>query len=541
MPFVPLYEGEIPSLGWGAIEWAETYLRAPDGDLEGMPFQFTDSQVEFFVRLFRVQALYGQTLFYRRAARIGSKGTGKSPTGAILAMMGIGAPIVPDGFDVNGRPVGRPKPSPNVQIAGVSEDQAGNVYELLEKMVGAGGPLFDALPSLDVGKTRIMLEGRPVIRPVSSNGGTRQGQRVTLAVMEETQEWKRSNGGHKLAAVLRGNTLKDPLGGLAVELSNAPEPGEDSIAERTIVGYRHSEEGRAGILLDMVQPSKEYDCNIPEQRRAHIYEVYGDTAKEKGGWVDVPTIIAGTYDPSFDDSYCKRMFGNIMAAGQGAWLEDPQSWVDLGNPARVRAGMAPITPAMGDMICIGFDGSRTGDSTALRGITIHGGHLFTIGLWERPFGMDPKAYWEVPQEEVQAKVHWAMTHFRVIRAYFDPPHWRDEVSAWAGEWPDVVFEWATNRDTAMAGALERLHTAIDFKLITHDGGTAEALHYGNAYRRIKGSADKPLTLVKKESPTSSRKIDVVVTDALALEARADAIADGLPDDLPEDYFTAQEA
>lgn len=535
MPFKPRYPGEIPSLGWGAIEWAENYLRVPDGRLEGQPFHFTDSQVEFFVRLFRVQEPYGENLYYRRAARIGPKSTGKSPTGGILALTAVGAPIEPAGFDANGRPVGRPKPSPLVQIAGTSEDQAGNVYELLEAMVGKDGPLHDALPGLDLGQTRISLNGRPVIRPVTSNGGARQGQRVTMGVMEETQEWRRSNGGHKLATVIRGNTLK--MGGIAVELSNAPEPGEDSVAERTIVAYRHSVEGREGVFLDMPQPSRAYEWDVPVERRAHLYEVYGDTARSAGGWVDVDDILRGTYDQAaFTKSYAKRMFGNLMVSDQGMWLEDPEQWRTLGNPARAKRQEPVIEVPKGTMITMGFDGARTGDSTALRGCTVRGAHLFTIGLWERPFGLGPDEYWEVPQDEVQRLKHWAMSHYNVIRSYNDPPHWRDEVSGWCGEWPDIEFEWATNRDTAMAGALERLHTAIITGAVTHDGDPAIELHYGNAFKRIKGAAEKPLTLVSKETPTSTRKIDGVVTDALAYEARADAIAEGLDVEKPANYY-----
>jgi hypothetical protein len=46
-----------------------------------------------------------------------------------------------------------------------------------------------------------------------------------------------------------------------------------------------------------------------------------------------------------------------------------------------------------------------------------------------------------------------------------------------------------------------------------------------------------LMLVKKETPNSARKIDTVVGDALALEARADAIADGwTADNGPTIFF-----
>ena len=59
-------------------------------------------------------------------------------------------------------------------------------------------------------------------------------------------------------------------------------------------------------------------------------------------------------------------------------------------------------------------------------------------------------------------------------------------------------------------------------MTTHDDDKRAEIHYGNAYVRMKGK----LRLVRKEYPNSPRKIDGVVTDALAYEARADAIAAG---------------
>ena len=59
----------------------------------------------------------------------------------------------------------------------------------------------------------------------------------------------------------------------------------------------------------------------------------------------------------------------------------------------------------------------------------------------------------------------------------------------------------------------------------HEADARAREHYGNAYLARRGK----LRLVRKEYPNSSRKIDTVPTDALAYEARADAIAAGWSD------------
>ena len=58
--------------------------------------------------------------------------------------------------------------------------------------------------------------------------------------------------------------------------------------------------------------------------------------------------------------------------------------------------------------------------------------------------------------------------------------------------------------------------------MTQKADKAIEAHYGNAYVKWRGK----LRLVRKEYPNSPRKIDGVVTDALAYEARADALAAG---------------
>lgn len=58
--------------------------------------------------------------------------------------------------------------------------------------------------------------------------------------------------------------------------------------------------------------------------------------------------------------------------------------------------------------------------------------------------------------------------------------------------------------------------------VFHDADPVAAEHYGNAYVAKRGQ----IRLVRKEHPNSARKIDSVVGDALALEARSDALAAG---------------
>ena len=110
----------------------------------------------------------------------------------------------------------------------------------------------------------------------------------------------------------------------------------------------------------------------------------------------------------------------------------------------------------------------------------------------------------------------------VSRAYMDPHEWRSDIDSLVEEFPGVVVPWATSRDSSMGAALDRLHSDLVKGETFHDDDKRAAMHYGNAYVANRNKQ----RLVRKEYPNSPRKIDTVPTDAMAYEARADAITTG---------------
>ena len=131
--------------------------------------------------------------------------------------------------------------------------------------------------------------------------------------------------------------------------------------------------------------------------------------------------------------------------------------------------------------------------------------------------------WRVPRREVLEAIRKAHRDFVVARGYYDPHEWRSDIEALAAELGEsVVVEFPTSSDQRVHNALDRLHTDLSNRAVTHDADPVAAEHYGNAYVRHKGR----YRLVRKEYPNSPRKIDSVIGDALALQARADALDDG---------------
>jgi phage terminase large subunit-like protein len=149
------------------------------------------------------------------------------------------------------------------------------------------------------------------------------------------------------------------------------------------------------------------------------------------------------------------------------------------------------------------------------------GFRFRIGAWPKPDGAAGIG-WEVPRADVLATIREAFGRYDVVRAYFDPHEWRTDIDDLAEEFGERVVAWATTRDTAMGAALDRLHADLMNGETFHDDDPLALEHYGNVYVRHKGSS----AAGPQGVPEQPRKIDSVVGDALAYEARADALAAG---------------
>lgn len=306
----PEYSGEFPSLGWLVGEWIEAFCVIPDREHGGEPYKLTDEMWTFLAHHYRLNldARVGQgapAFTYRRSILVRPQKWGKGPlTAAVICAEALG-PVIFDGFDGAGDPVGRPQSTPRVQITATTDDQTGNVYKHLVPMIQRG-PLADLIP--DAGLTRINLPNRGWIEPVTSKATSRLGQPITLAIQDETSIWTKQNGGHALAKTQRRGLAG--MSGRSIETTNAWNPAELSVAQ---MGF---ESKVKDIYKDYRPPPVHLSYrNKVERRRIHKI-VYGDS-----WWVDLDAIEAEAAEIlETDPADAERFFGNRVVAGTDAWL-----------------------------------------------------------------------------------------------------------------------------------------------------------------------------------------------------------------------------
>jgi hypothetical protein len=541
VPWRPSEPGEVPTLGWTVIDWIAEFLAAPDrGEYE--PFVLYREQEDFVLRFYELDPVTGRRR-RRRGVYSRPRGAGKSPFLAALALAEALAPVVPDGWDAEGQPVGRPWSTvrtPLVQILAVSEKQTANTWSPLLEM--CDGPLLDAYPGLEPLDTFVNLP-RGRIEPITSSARTVKGNRPVFAVLDQTEEWVPSNGGPNLFEKVKNNTAK--VGGTFVESPNAFTPGDESVAEASANFWRAIESGHArddGLYYDHREAPAETELDDRESLVAGLRVAYGDSSGHPDGCVlhdppcppghvDLDHLVATIWDPTSDPQVSCADFLNQVTHAADAYLSQPE-WRRCADAAKVVAG--------GDVVTLGFDGSRgrakgKPDATALIGVRVHDGHVFELGVWEAPDRKEDWPKWEPPIVEIEAAIADAFQRYAVVGFYADPAKdWRSHVNKWEAAYGGVVkvkagrdhpFEWwmTGGRSGLIQRAVEQFEGAVKNRDMTHDGSWALTRHVLQARRRIR---HQKLT-IGKESDYSPKKIDAAVAAVLAWQARLDAVAAGL--------------
>lgn len=515
----PAEPGEFPTLGYDVGEWIESNVVIPDGYRQGGPFKLTDEMWKFLLHFYRLYLRAApwpapDSLVHTGAQLRRSQKWGKDPFGAAIILAQALGPTNFDGWDAVGEPVGAPYPTPLIACLGTSEDQTDNTWRPLLAMIRLG-PLAN-LPGMDAGETRIVLPSGGKIEPVTTSARARLGAPMTFVTITESHLFTLQGGHRKVCGAVKRNVAG--MDGRWLELTNAWDPTEGSEAQVT------AESGDERVYVDTVEPSRVDDLTDDEALYAELLRQYGDSARERGGWVNIRgRIMHEARSSRHLEADRRRFFLNEIVVGESVFV-DPTRWELAGKDD------PPLTK--GDAIALGFDGSKYLDATALVASRLSDGRLFCLRLWERP--ADAERGWKVPGAEVDRAVRDTFAAYRVSYLFADPYRWQDYLDNWSAAFPKQVVEFPTNVEQRMDRAIERFTTSFAEGEITHDGSASLARHVNNAVL-VKGQKKKPRPGEEDSIATHYMKmakrgdgmlIDLAVAAVLAHHARGQAIEDG---------------
>ena len=491
-------------------------------------------------------ALDGDRLRWTDAVLRRSKGWGKDPFAAAIALCEWIGPCRLAGRDRNGDAVAAPHPSSLVMIGAVALPQTRNTADVIRAILPRR--TIEAY-GIEPGTQRWHC-GNKQLEVVPTSPKAMEGQRVTFYVAGETQHWTAGNHGKAQAATMRRNLAKSPDGQAhMLSITNAHDPGEDSVAEGDYLRFR---DGKSrSLLYDSLEAPEGLDLDDREQRRVGVVAAAGDSY-----WMPIDRIVDNEYE-STDPMEYQRFYFNKIVAGSGTWMArdvwraaEATPWTEPLPPALMHMSVADVLafaelakrvePDAGRKIAVGFDGSRTRDATGLVGTDLETMYQWTIALWERPPYVDD---WQVPADEVNEIMDAVWERWDVCRIYVDPEWWDETVSIWAGKYtrnekPVLAEQRSAGRNITIAYQLKEYRQAVALGIVTHEPGGDFERHITNAVKRLMGSFTKEgeaLYLLDKRS--EPEKIDLAMCAMYSYWAANDAIHGGALTEEKRPAFT----
>ena len=461
----PLDLSGLPPRGWKRVDaFAREYLRVPKGTGAGKPFRLRPWQLDIVKQTFPQRGARP-----RQALVSMPRGNGKTGLAAVLALYGLFA-----------------DEQEGAQVLTVASDerQARHVFNACRRMIELDERLAERV---QVFQDRIYVPHTDsTLAPLPAEPAALQGWDPTLVVVDELHVVTEAVwDAMALAAGKRETSLT-----LAI---STPAADTESIMWRLVRYGREHPDDSSFVLVEYAAPD---GCAMDDESAWKV----GNPALGDFLHIDaVRATLKTTREPAF------RRFR------LGQWVGQVDRWLPWG-------AWEPLTDAgrtvkWRERVVLAFDGSASGDSTALVGCTLDG-HLFVEGLWEHPPD-DPR--WRVPREDVDQAVAEAFMRYDVIELACDPLGWRSEIESWAKRHGQRrVVEWNTGAAQRMAPATDRLYQAVATGAVTHDGDTRLAAHIGNCVAKATPLGD----LVSKDKKGSPRKIDAAVAAIVAFDRAA---------------------
>ena len=225
-------------------------------------------------------------------------------------------------------------------------------------------------------------------------------------------------------------------------------------------------------------------------------------------------------NPAYDDLVAAADFASVVGITEqnefrikrtNQWVASGKVWLPHGAwDGCEAADRYPGHPPEKTDVVIGLDGSKTGDTTALIGVTVEPTpHVFVLGIWERdPF--DPN--WRVPRAEVKNTLREAHRRWNVLEMPWDDYLWQDAFAELQEE--GLPVEGYPQSPERMGKATQGFYEHVTLRGLTHDGHPVLARHIADA---VPKPTSQGFARIVKETPDSPRRIDGAVTTVFTLD------------------------
>jgi phage terminase large subunit-like protein len=279
---------------------------------------------------------------------------------------------------------------------------------------------------------------------------------------------------------------------LLLAISTPPRVGDDGVMRRLV---DHGREGTDSSFYFREFAAPE-GCRVDDEAAWALANPALDDFLHRDA-------LRATLPPKMRENAFRRYRLGQWVSLDGAWLPDG-AWAACAD--RV------FTVPDGAEVVLGFDGSFSGDCTALVAVTVaERPHVHLVRLWEAPEGSRD---WRVPVVEVEDAIRACCRRWRVREVAADPYRWQRSLELLDGE--GIPVGEYPQSPARMGPATSRFYSAVVDRLLSHDGSPALARHVANAILK----QDSRGARLAKEHKDSKRRIDAAVAAVIAHDRAA---------------------
>lgn len=495
------------TLGWEAAAWAEVNLNAIRGTGK---LELTDEQWRVILWTYEIDE--DGDFKNPNAVYQAFKGAGKDPFAAVVCLIELVGPCRFSHWDKNGDPVAKENEDAWVQLLAVNKEQNQNTMNMFPKIISKQ---LISDHGMDVQKEIIYAHnGRRQLRMSGAAARSSEGNRVTFVLCNETQHWTPTNGGVNLFETVSDNVGKTHNARLMC-ITNAFAPGEDSVAERI---RNQQEKVWAGLAAKSgwLYMSREAHPKAPLDPAwvPFIMErIIGDAWWQRA---NIKSLISRVLDGSRPASRIRRMYYNQVTSSESAFFTKDE--IDNSLIEDCYGDERDLNP--GDEIVLGFDGSKTNDTTALVAIRIKDRLIVPIEIQQRPAeAID----WQVDVQAVDEAVGRCFSAYQVKAFFADVALWESYITRWgelygehlevSGPHSKIGYDMRGSKEKVSL-AWEAFRQAVRDATLRHNGNGFWRIHALNAHMGHNGRG----LIARKAKADSPHKIDVMVASFVAYTA-----------------------
>jgi phage terminase large subunit-like protein len=342
-----------------------------------------------------------------------------------------------------------------------------------------------------------------VYRVLSSEAFTKEGLNPTCVLFDEVHASPDDELWNVMALAM-GARVDPMLIGITTPGVKTDRTGQDSVAYRL---FQHGQQVASNEVVDEAFFMAWWKApDDADHRDPATWKI----ANPGFGDLQDPEDFAAAVTTTPENEFKTKRLGQWVNA-QTAWL-----------PAGAWSGLDQAPEPSDDVqVVLGFDGSFSGDSTALVGVTVESKpRVWLVAAWEKaPTDTDD---WRVDIAEVEATIVEECRRRRVLEVACDPFRWQRSMQELAAIGLPIV-EYNSSSPVRMVPATAKFYDAVMSGAMSHDHNPTLARHLDNCVVKT----DRLGPRITKEHRGSPRKIDCAVAAVMAFD-RATFVREAAP-------------